>query len=86
MSVSPQKPLSPSTENAVGEVTYGPGLSKVQTQQLKELVQQNTDVFSSKPGCTTVIKHHIWTEPGKKVKLRPYRTPEARRAVIEEEV
>lgn len=35
---------------------------------------------------SSIIEHHITTEPGKKVKLRPYRIPEARRAAIEQDV
>ena len=51
-----------------------------------ELVDQNQDVFSSEPGHTNLVQHHIITEPGKKVKLRPYRIPEARREAVRTEV
>ncbi|XP_071061873.1 uncharacterized protein [Pseudochaenichthys georgianus] len=77
-------PSSPDQE--VAEVEYGPGLSKAQLQQTKELVQQTLDVFSLRPGRTTMVEHQIHTEPGQKVKMRPYRVPEARRAAIEQEV
>ena len=51
-----------------------------------ELVDQNQDVFSSEPGQTNLVQHHIITEPGKKVKLSPYRIPEARREAVRTEV
>jgi hypothetical protein len=54
-------------------------LSPAQRQELMELADRNQDVFSSEPGRTSLVQHHINTEPGKKVKFRPYRIPEARR-------
>lgn len=43
-------------------------------------------VFSSLPGCTHLVEHEINTQPGKVVNQRPYRLPEARKKLIEEEV
>ncbi|KAJ8381218.1 hypothetical protein SKAU_G00019960 [Synaphobranchus kaupii] len=40
------------------------------------------DVFSAEAGHTDLIQHRIVKEPGKRVKLRPYRIPEARREAI----
>ncbi|XP_075939166.1 uncharacterized protein LOC142940136 [Anarhichas minor] len=79
-------PVNYKVYSEVTEVAYGPGLSQAQLQQTRELVQQNLDVFSTQPGRTSLVEHHINTEPGQKVKLRPYRIPEAKRAVIEQEV
>ena len=42
--------------------------------------------FSWPESGTNLIEHRIITERGKKVKLRPYRIPEARRNIIKEEV
>ncbi|KAK5907135.1 hypothetical protein CesoFtcFv8_005015 [Champsocephalus esox] len=78
--------VGPVNYKEVAKVEYGPGLSKAQLQQTKELVQQTLDVFSLRPGRTTMVEHQIHTEPGQKVKMRPYRVPEARRAAIEQEV
>jgi len=57
-------------------------VSLAQKQALTELVDQNRDVFSSEAGHTDLVQHHIITEPGKGVKLRPYRIPEARRDAV----
>ena len=67
-------------------VHFGPELSPHQLQQAKELVDRNQDVFSSLPGCTHLVEHEVRTQAGKTVNQRPYRVPEARRKVIEEEV
>ena len=58
-------PSSPDNEGA--EVQYGPGLSKAQLLQTKELVQQSLDVFSVRPGRTTIVEHQIHTEPDQTV-------------------
>ncbi|KAG5842700.1 hypothetical protein ANANG_G00180410 [Anguilla anguilla] len=68
------------------EVTLGKQLTGHQIQDLRELLDRNRDVFSKLPGRTSIIAHHIATEPGKKVRLRPYRIPEAQRDTIREEV
>ena len=61
-------------------------LSPSQTQDMREMVLQHLDLFSDRPGRTTTVSHDIRTEPGVRVRLRPYRIPEARRAVIRTEV
>ena len=71
---------------AAPEVPVDPQLSQRQKQELTELVDWNRDVFSTRPGRTHVLTHDIITEPFKKVRLRPYRIPEARRQAIREEV
>ena len=67
-------------------VKMGDQLSSRQVQVLGELLARSKDVFSETPGRTTVIAHDIKTEPGKTVRLRPYRIPEAKREAIREEV
>lgn len=68
------------------KVALGEQLTQRQHQDLQELVDQNRDVFLAMPGRTTLISHDIKTKPGKKVRLRPYWIPEARRQAIREEV
>ncbi|XP_061098630.1 uncharacterized protein LOC133128839 [Conger conger] len=68
------------------DVSIGEQLSSRQQQALRELVNRSRDIFSTMPGRTHLIAHDISTEPGKTVKLRPYRIPEARRHAIQEEV
>ncbi|KAJ8268644.1 hypothetical protein COCON_G00138160 [Conger conger] len=68
------------------EVATGDLLTDRQRQDLRELVSQHRDVLSHLPGRTTKVHHDIVTEPGRRVRLRPYRIPEARRQTIREEV
>ncbi|XP_031133842.1 uncharacterized protein LOC116035058 [Sander lucioperca] len=68
------------------QVPLGSQLTPVHHQDLVELTSQFKEVFSNRPGRTNVIQHDIITEPGKKVRLRPYRILEAKRAAIKEEV
>lgn len=74
--------LSPVTP----DVKMGIQLSPRQKQDLQELLWRNRDVFSDLPGLTSLISHDIVTEPGKIVRLRPYRIPEAKREAIQKEV
>ncbi|KAJ8333951.1 hypothetical protein SKAU_G00412700 [Synaphobranchus kaupii] len=64
------------------QVPMGEQLTPSQQQDLQDLVNRNRDVFSAEAGHTDLIQHRIITEPGKRVKLRPYRIPEARREAI----
>ncbi len=68
------------------EVEMGAQLTPTQKQDLQELVSQYSEVISLLPGRTTVVHHDIVTEPGRKVRLKPYRIPEAQREAICEEV
>jgi len=67
-------------------VPMGEQLSEKQRQDLQELIDRHRDVFSTDAGHTNLLQHHIITEPGKKVKLRPYRIPKARREAVCQEV
>ena len=78
--------LSLSAQLPLPEVPVGDQLSPSQSQDLKEVVLQHLDVFSERPGRTATVSHDIKTEPGVRVRLRPYRIPEARRAAIRAEV
>lgn len=78
-------PPGPSKTEAV-VVPMGEQLSERQRQDLRELIDRHRDVFSTEAGHTNLLEHHIITEPGKKVKLRPYRIPEARREAVRQEV
>jgi len=61
-------------------------LSERQRQDLRELIDRHRDVFSTDAGHTDLLQHHIITERGKKVKLRPHRIPKARREAVRQEV
>ncbi len=67
-------------------VDTNPGLSSEQKAEQQHLIGHFSDVFSSVPGKTQLVRHDIKTPPGVIVKQRPYRIPEARRQAIEEEI
>ncbi|KAI2644823.1 Transposon Ty3-I Gag-Pol polyprotein [Labeo rohita] len=67
-------------------VNIGEHLLATQKTELQHLIIQFSDVFSTRPGRTNVIKHDIRTPPGVIVRQRPYRVPEARRHAIEDEI
>ncbi|KAL1276731.1 hypothetical protein QQF64_036354 [Cirrhinus molitorella] len=67
-------------------VDIDPQLSAAQKTELQHLVGQFSDVFSPRPGQTSVIQHDIQTPSGVIVRQRPYRIPEARRQAVEEEL
>ena len=67
-------------------VPVGEDLSPEQHQDVKQLLTRNQDRFSEVPGRTDVIQHDIYTVPGKVVRQRPYRIPQARREGIKKEV
>ena len=70
----------------IPEVGIAVTLSRPQQQEVKEFVLCNKEVFSELPGQTSGVEHDIITPPGERVKLKPYRIPEARREAIREEV
>ncbi|XP_073784003.1 uncharacterized protein [Danio rerio] len=73
-------------EETLPVVHIGEQLSPNQKAELQALVGQFKDVFSEKPGRTSIIQHNIITPPGTIVRQRPYRVPEARRLAIDEEI
>ena len=52
-------------------------LDPAQKQELRELVDRNMALLSVKPGRTTLMEHHIRTQPRETVRKRPCRIPEA---------
>lgn len=73
-------------EEVLPQVRQGQTLLPEQSRQLDKLIMNFGRVFSPFPGQTDVLFHHIHTEPGKKVHIRPYRIPEARRVIAKNEV
>ena len=57
-------------------------LDPAQKQELRELVDRNTAVFSEMPGRTTLIEHHIRTRTRETVRKRPYLILEALRKAV----
>ncbi|CAF1301583.1 unnamed protein product [Adineta ricciae] len=62
-------------------------LNEHQQQQLANVIQSFPQLFTSVPGRTNVIKHHIEVQPGSKpCNSPPYRYAPARRQAIDEEL
>ena len=68
------------------DVAMGEDLTPTQRQEVRELVSQHQDVYDPSPGYTQLLHHNIVTPPGVRVRLKPYRLPEARRKAVEEAV
>jgi len=61
-------------------------LSASQKADLVKLQECFADVFSPLPGRTNLIQHHIETHPGVTARSRPYRLPEHKRKIVQEEL
>ena len=64
----------------------GDQLSPSQRADIDRLQQRYADVFSPRPGCTSLIQHRVETHPGVTVRSRPYRLPEHKRKVVQAEL
>ena len=53
-----------------------------QRADIDRLQQRYADVFSPRPGRTSLIQHRVETHPGVTVRSRPYRLPEQKRKVF----
>lgn len=84
-SVPPHPDSSEPLEREI-EVSVGPELTKEQVYEIHKMIRDNSGIFSTLPGRTNIVEHYIVTSPGVKVKLRPYRIPEAKRADIKREI
>ncbi len=77
--VSREDDLGPEVIPKTHSLPLAPGgdhLSPSQLTDVARLQAEFADVFSSLPGRTNLIQHHIETEPGMIVRSRPYRLPE----------
>ncbi|KAJ1175436.1 hypothetical protein NDU88_000724 [Pleurodeles waltl] len=63
-----------------------PALTGSCHKQLVHLVDVNQDVFSKYPGRAILVQHPIRLKINKVSRQRPYRIPEAKQKIIEEEV
>ncbi len=67
-------------------VSGGDHLSPRQLTDLAQLQADFADVFSPLPGRTDLVQHHIETLPGEVARSRPYRLPEHKKNVVQEEL
>ena len=69
----------PDDTETIRDVTIGTTLHKYQRQSLWTLCEEFSDILTSQPGRTDIIKHEIKTTSETPILLRPYRIPYARR-------
>ncbi len=72
--------------NPLALVSGGDHLSPLQLTDLAQLQADFADVFSPLPGRTDLVQHHIETLPGEVARSRPYRLPEHKKKVVQEEL
>lgn len=71
---------------SIGDVSINPDLSNDKREDILELVSTFSDIFTDKPGRTSLIKHNITLRDYKPVRGRPYPLPYATRNKVEGEV
>ncbi len=81
--LGPEAALKP---NPLALVSGGDHLSPRQLTDLAQLQVAFADVFSPLPGRTNLVQHHIETLPGEVERSRPYRLPEHKKNVVQEEL
>ncbi len=81
--LGPEAALKP---NPLALVSGGDHLSPRQLTDLAQLQAAFADVFSPLPGRTNLGQHHIETLPGEVARSHPYRLPEHKKNVVQEEL
>ena len=69
-----------------GEFHVGEQLTETQQADLHQLLNEFSDVFQCKPGCTSKAEHVIDSGNAAPIRLPPYRIPHAYRAAVKEEL
>ncbi len=84
-----EEDLGPEAAIKVNPLALVPGgdyLSLLQLADVAKLQTEFVDVFSPRPGRTDLIQHHIETIPGEVARSRPYRLPEHKKKVVQDEL
>ncbi|KAJ1102536.1 hypothetical protein NDU88_007581 [Pleurodeles waltl] len=82
----PYPSLSTQTRHDTPRPWLNPTLTEPYRLQLTRLITNHQDVFSKFPGRTELVQHPIRLTVDKVSRQRPYRIPEAKKAIIEQEV
>ena len=61
-------------------------LSVEQKQKMDHLIEENKDVFNTRPGMTRLTEHRLETGTAKPVRQAPYRLPHAYRETVQKEL
>ena len=64
-------------DNLTAPLTVGSKLTQQQREQLQQLLEQNGQLLSDKPGHTSLIEHTIPLKEHKSIRQMPYRVPKA---------
>ena len=70
----------------IEHVNVNPELSVVQKNEIKELLCEFSDVFSSNPGLTDLVEHKVELECDRPIRCKPYPVPFALQDVVEQEI
>jgi len=70
----------------IADVHFNEELPSEKQQQLRALLQQYEDIFSDRPGKTSVIEHRIQLIDDNPVRCKPYPVPQSVRDEVIEEV
>ncbi|KAJ1202949.1 hypothetical protein NDU88_006744 [Pleurodeles waltl] len=82
----PYPSLSTHTCQDTAKPWLNPTLTETYRLQLTRLINSHQAVFSKVPGRTELVQHPIRLKVEKVSRQRPYRIPEAKKAIIEQEV
>ena len=82
-SKAPEQPTKPETFE---DVNINPDLENEKKQQLRDLIEEFQDIFSSKPGKTTLGEHRIELTDDTPVRCKPYPVPYSLYPEMEKEI
>ena len=74
------------TAESGDDVVLASTLTSSQLRELKELVGRYPDIFSDKPGNTTLVEHSIELSDARPVRVKPYKFPFAKIDMVKEEI
>lgn len=77
---------SPTQTESVKDIAINPELSPDQRKEIDSILMEYADIFTDLPGRTNLVEHHIQTTTEIPIHQRPYRLPEAMKAVVRQEL
>ncbi len=89
LAISGEGDLGPEVNTKIQSLAPSPGGDHLSPSQLTDVARLQTefaDVFLPLSCRTSLIQHHIETEPGVLVRSRPYQLPEHKKKVVQSEL
>ena len=68
------------------DVTIDPLVNSVRCQQIEDLLQKYSNIFTDVPGRTDLVQHHFETLSETPIRQRPYRLPKALKPAVKKEL